>query len=250
VGVAVNMPQTDPDSSYLIRIHGTCMVIAWIGTVSLGIVFARYYKQTWVSSTLCGVKVWFACHRALMVTSVTLMLIAQICIFIYVGGYHVGLHQLFGTLAFTLALLNPIGALLRPEPDAPNRWLFNWGHWFLGNVAHISAITAIFLATKLSAADLPKQFMWVIITFVIFKIIVHLILQFHTFYVKRNRSFNPVATNDIAMNDMSDSHDDHREADGPGSGFRKAVLVVYIVALIAFVVALVSLINLPKTTLE
>ncbi|CAG2170406.1 unnamed protein product, partial [Oppiella nova] len=217
----VNMAQVGAisvsDPLYLVRIHGSFMVIAWVGTVSLAIVFARYYKQTWVPSTLCGVKIWFAFHRGLMVTSVTLMIIAQICIFYYIGEYRIGWHQIFGTLAFTLALLNPIGALLRPHPDAPNRWLFNWGHWFLGNLAHIAAIVAIFLSTKLPLADLPRQFLWTVITFVVFNVVVHLILQFQTFCAQNRK------THDIAMQDMSGSHDDHNMgADTPGTGFRRS----------------------------
>ncbi|XP_054159261.1 putative ferric-chelate reductase 1 homolog isoform X2 [Oppia nitens] len=233
------------DPIYFIKIHGSLMVIAWIGTVSLGIVFARYFKTTWMSSELCGVKIWFAFHRSLMVISVVLMIIAQICIFYYVGEYRIGWHQIFGSIAFTLALLNPIGALLRPHPDAPNRWIFNWGHWFGGNVGHITAIIAIFLATTLKLADLPKPFLWTVISFVIFYVIVHLILQFHTFFMQNRK------THDIAMQDMSNSGDDHPiGSDGPGSGFRRFILGIYGIGLLAFVVALVSLIILPKDTLN
>ncbi|CAG2118543.1 unnamed protein product, partial [Medioppia subpectinata] len=161
-----------------------------------------------------------------------------------------GWHQVFGSLAFTLALLNPIGALLRPHPDAPNRWLFNWGHWFGGNVGHIAAIIAIFLATRLSVADLPKQFLWTVISFVLFYVIVHLILQFQSFFMQ-NRNFNPVETHDMPMQEMNGSHDDqHLGGDGAGSGFRRFILGIYTIGLLAFVIAMVSLITLPKSTLE
>lgn len=36
------------------------MVIAWMGTISFGIIMARHYKQVWSDSTWCGVKIWFA----------------------------------------------------------------------------------------------------------------------------------------------------------------------------------------------
>lgn len=47
-------------SKLLLRLHGAFMIIAWIGTASIGILLARYFKQTWVGSSLCGKDVWFA----------------------------------------------------------------------------------------------------------------------------------------------------------------------------------------------
>lgn len=47
-------------STLLLRLHGAFMVTAWIGTTSLGILLARYFKQTWVGSQLCGKDQWFA----------------------------------------------------------------------------------------------------------------------------------------------------------------------------------------------
>lgn len=46
-------------SDILIRIHGGLMIAAWIGTASVGILLARYYKQTWVKSQLAGKDQWF-----------------------------------------------------------------------------------------------------------------------------------------------------------------------------------------------
>lgn len=47
-------------SKLLLRLHGAFMITAWIGTASIGILFARYFKQTWVGSSLCGKDIWFA----------------------------------------------------------------------------------------------------------------------------------------------------------------------------------------------
>lgn len=63
------------------------MVVTWLATVSVAIIFARYFKDAWSHKLLCGVKIWFAFHRSLMILSVILMIIAQVCIFYYVGGY-------------------------------------------------------------------------------------------------------------------------------------------------------------------
>lgn len=36
------------------------MLAAWIGTASVGILLARYYRQTWVGKQICGKDQWFA----------------------------------------------------------------------------------------------------------------------------------------------------------------------------------------------
>lgn len=36
------------------------MLTAWVGTASIGILLARYFKQTWVGSQMCGKDQWFA----------------------------------------------------------------------------------------------------------------------------------------------------------------------------------------------
>lgn len=47
-------------SKLFLRLHAAFMLVAWIGTASVGILLARYYKQTWVGSQLCGKDQWFA----------------------------------------------------------------------------------------------------------------------------------------------------------------------------------------------
>lgn len=47
-------------SKLLIRLHGSFMLAAWIGTASVGILLARYYRQTWVGTTMMGKDLWFA----------------------------------------------------------------------------------------------------------------------------------------------------------------------------------------------
>lgn len=47
-------------SKLFLRLHAAFMIVAWIGTASVGILLARYFKQTWVGSQLCGKDQWFA----------------------------------------------------------------------------------------------------------------------------------------------------------------------------------------------
>lgn len=50
-------------SKLYIRLHGAFMIAAWIGCASLGIVLARYFKQTWVGVSHCGKDVWFTVSK-------------------------------------------------------------------------------------------------------------------------------------------------------------------------------------------
>lgn len=48
------------DLRFLVKVHGSLMVITWMGTVSVAIIFARYFKDAWSSRLMCDVKIWFA----------------------------------------------------------------------------------------------------------------------------------------------------------------------------------------------
>ncbi|XP_013791076.2 putative ferric-chelate reductase 1 homolog [Limulus polyphemus] len=122
----------------LIKLHGTFMVVAWIGFVGLSILMARYYKQVWQANTLCMVKIWFAIHRFLMLLSLSLMIVGFVLIFVHVEGWSqvaTNPHPILGCVTTGLALIQPIMALFRPKPDARKRPIFNWLHWFVGNSA-------------------------------------------------------------------------------------------------------------------
>ncbi|CAG2103861.1 unnamed protein product [Medioppia subpectinata] len=134
---SVGILKAAPVSIY-IKLHGAFMIIAWLGCVSISILMARHYKNSWPDSTLCGVKLWFAYHRAIMVTGVVAIIIATVLIFVEKKGWSgPSPHAIIGLTAIILSLLQPIGALFRPGPDSPKRWLFNWLHWSGGYIGHI-----------------------------------------------------------------------------------------------------------------
>lgn len=47
-------------SKLLLRLHGVFMVTAWLGTTSIGIMLARYFKPSWKGKSLGGKDLWFA----------------------------------------------------------------------------------------------------------------------------------------------------------------------------------------------
>lgn len=68
-GVPLALAEVGPvqgASKLLLRLHGAFMLTAWIGTASLGMLLARYFRQTWVGSQLCGKDQWFAVSSSMM----------------------------------------------------------------------------------------------------------------------------------------------------------------------------------------
>lgn len=128
-------------SVLLLRLHGAFMIVAWIGTASVGILLARYFKQTWVGSQMCGKDQWFAWHRICMVLTWLLTVAGFIVIFVEIRGWSQvqNPHAILGVITTIITFIQPIGAAFRPAPNSKKRPLFNWVHWLGGNAAHLLA---------------------------------------------------------------------------------------------------------------
>ncbi|CAC5367225.1 unnamed protein product [Mytilus coruscus] len=165
----------------LVKVHACLMIIAWIFCTGVAIIAARYYKPVWSKSSLFNQKIWFQIHRTLMVTAMTLTVIAFITIFVEVGGYsevyarpgkeYLPAHPVLGIIVTILCILNPIMSLFRPGPTDKNRPIFNWAHWGVGMVAQILAIITIIFGVDLQKSTAPKYTVWVVVGFVIYYVI-------------------------------------------------------------------------------
>ncbi|XP_015433243.1 PREDICTED: putative ferric-chelate reductase 1 homolog isoform X2 [Dufourea novaeangliae] len=227
-------------SNVLIRVHGALMLASWIGTASIGILLARYYRQTWVNSQLCGKDHWFAWHRFFMILTWSMTIAAFVIIFVELGEWSSEIiHASLGLATTILAFIQPFMAAMRPHPGAPRRPLFNWAHWFVGNAAQICGIIAIFFAVRLNKAKLPEWVDWILVAYVVFHILTHLILTFVGCASDRQASQR---VNSFPMKDMhsrgSMVHPDARQ-DAPHSGIRKFIFAVYFVVIVLFAAALI-----------
>lgn len=227
-------------SDLLIRLHGALMLASWIGTASIGMLLARYYRQTWVNSQLCGKDHWFAWHRFFMLLTWSMTIAAFVLIFVELGTWSSEtIHASVGVATTILCFIQPFMAAMRPHPGAPRRVLFNWAHWFVGNVAKICALVALFFAVRLNKAKLPDWVDWILTTFVVFHVLIHLILTFLGCASDRQASQR---VNSFPMKDMhsrgSMVHPDARR-DAPHSGMRKFIFGVYFVVIVAFAAVLI-----------
>ncbi|XP_026481553.1 putative ferric-chelate reductase 1 homolog [Ctenocephalides felis] len=234
-------------SKLLLRLHGAFMLTAWVGTASVGILLARYFKQTWTGRTFCGKDQWFAWHRFFMVLTWLLTLSAFVMIFIEIGAWssEQNPHAILGTVTTILCFLQPIGAFFRPHPGTKRRPIFNWLHWLGGNSAHILAIVTIFFAVKLTKAELPEWMDWILVAFVAFHVIMHLVLSISGCISDRQQTKR---VNSFPMKDMSSNGrmmgSADRKQDAPYSGFRRCMLALYLIVIVLLVTALVVIIVL------
>lgn len=144
-----------------------------------------------------------------MILTWVLTIAGFVLIFVELGAWSAeeNPHAILGTITTILCFLQPFAALFRPAPSSSKRPIFNWLHWLVGNIAHILASTyillikndfflnlehfflkkpnqlfffsvvTIFFAVKLTKAELPSWFDWILVAFVAFHVIVHLVLS-------------------------------------------------------------------------
>merc|ERR1712079_249488 len=214
-------------SKLLIFLHGALMIAAWVCSASLGIIMARYYKQTWTSRTCYNLDQWFIWHRTFMMITWGLTIAGFILILLEVQGitqtlYH-NPHAFIGFVTVGLCFIQPFLALMRCSPNDSMRPLFNWVHWFIGNSAQILALVAIFYAVDLTKAELPRpQTDWLLVAFVAFHFLTHLVLS--------------------AISCLQEL-----KGDSSGSGLRIFVLVVYFIINSIVTAALILLVVLAPT---
>lgn len=162
-------------SRVLLQLHGSFMIVAWVGTTSVGIFLSRYFKKTWVGSKACGKDHWFVWHLLCMITTVILTIASYVIIFIDVGDFHASYHSIIGSITLALALLQPIAGVFRPDITKPSRPLFNWLHFSIGNITHVLAIITICFAFSMSRSAVPSWLHYILIGYVVFYILMHII---------------------------------------------------------------------------
>lgn len=176
----------------LVIAHGSLMIIAWIGTATMGIFIARYFKNAWTGRKVCGSDAWFFWHIFFQLTTWILTISAIIIIFVDVGEWRTSTHSILGIIVMSFAVLQPVVAIFRPKPTSHRRPIFNFLHKFFGNFTHILAFITIYFAVPLPAADLVDWTIFIIIAFVAFYFIMNLILGVGSIYLlidKKNLYF-------------------------------------------------------------
>ncbi|XP_040215896.1 ferric-chelate reductase 1 [Rana temporaria] len=222
-------------SPILIKFHGAMMFLAWMTTVSIGVLVARFFKPIWPTSTVFGVKIWFQVHRVLMVTTVMLTAVAFVLPFLYRRKWsnRAGYHPYLGCVVMALAVLQPVMAIFRPPPHSPRRSIFNWTHWGGGTAARIIAVAAIFLGMDLQALDLPDPWdTYTMVGFVLWHVCIDILLELHSFCLLRSESGKTDDDQAWILNPSFTGEEGHT--------FKKIVLTIYICGNVAFLITFLA----------
>ncbi|EMP33184.1 Glycogen debranching enzyme [Chelonia mydas] len=114
----------------IIKAHGALMLIAWMTTGSIGMIFARYLKNA-IRKSLLGKDIWFQIHLSLMVITVAETITAFVLAFVAVMGWtsDAEAHAVIGCIVMILSFFQPVIAFFRPSPQSKSRrFIFNWFH--------------------------------------------------------------------------------------------------------------------------
>jgi len=241
-------------SRLYIILHGSFMIGAWVCAASLGIILARYYKQTWTAKRLFGLDQWFVWHRSLMILVWSLSIAGLVLIVLELGDISSTVmtnpHTILGFTTVGLAFLQPFLALCRCGPMHRSRWIFNWAHWFIGNAAQILGILCIFFAVELDKAQLPRETDYIILAFVAFHILTHIFLSIVTCISDSkaaNMSMQKPVRSSQSPRSATAAYPDYEELkrDNPGTGLRKFTLFFYFILNSIFTTALILLVVYP-----
>lgn len=126
-------------SKTMVLIHGSFMIVAWIGSTSIGVFAARYMRQLWQGKQVFGKDVWFIVHQVAMSTTWVLTISSVIIIWIDVGEWRTSTHSLLGIIATVLCFIQPLATFFRPGPKDDARPIFNFMHGSVGKLAHLIA---------------------------------------------------------------------------------------------------------------
>ncbi|XP_006830986.1 PREDICTED: ferric-chelate reductase 1 [Chrysochloris asiatica] len=222
----------------LLKVHGALMFVAWMTTVSIGVLIARFFKPVWSKTFFFGEAAWFQVHRTLMITTSVLTCVAFVLPFVYRGGWswHAGCHPYFGCIVMTLAVLQPLLAAFRPRIHDPRRQMFNWTHWSMGTAARIIAVVAMFLGMDLPGLNLPApQKTYAMIGFVAWHVGAELVLEIHAYRLTRKVEILDDTRIQILQSFTA--------AEAEGHAFKKLVLAIYICGNVTFLIIFLSAIN-------
>lgn len=127
------------DSKTLLKLHGSFMVVAWVGATSIGVFSARFLKKFNLRQEIFGKAIWFVVHQVSMSLTWLLTIAGVAIIWIDVGTWKTSTHSVLGIIATVLCFIQPLTAFFRPAPDDEARPIFNFMHGSVGKLAHFLA---------------------------------------------------------------------------------------------------------------
>ncbi|XP_037763496.2 putative ferric-chelate reductase 1 isoform X1 [Chelonia mydas] len=174
----------------IIKAHGALMLIAWMTTGSIGMIFARYLKNA-IRKSLLGKDIWFQIHLSLMVITVAETITAFVLAFVAVMGWtsDAEAHAVIGCIVMILSFFQPVIAFFRPSPQSKSRrFIFNWFHALNAFIIKVLAVAVIFLGLQMLD---PSPSRWMVKTmggFVGWEALVYIMLDANAWLKKKGKA--------------------------------------------------------------
>jgi hypothetical protein len=228
------------------------MIFTWLLFVSTGILIALYFKSAWPEKKICGKAVWFAIHRALMISVTILTITAFILILVYANGKWIPqsdqlrfAHSICGIIVICFAIIQPIMALFRCKPDGEYRFIFNYVHGIVGSTAFVLSIVAIYLALFIPLLNLTANKDWgILVAYTCWLPIIFFIFWFIEFYFRKYKS-NEVNLDsyDLGNNTLSKTEKIPPVYQVQQDRIKLAFLIIHILIALGLSLALASLVG-------
>lgn len=245
---------SDESRTRLFKAHGIIMVFAWILLVSTGILVAQFCKTAWPDTKIAGKALWFVIHSSVMALATVLTIVAFILILVYTKGKWIPktneveyAHSITGILVICFAMIQPIMALFRPQPQAPRRFIFNLAHGFVGYSALVLSVATLFLAMFFSRFDFEEKNQWGILVAWACWLPIAFLGFFATdvTFSKQVPEVKDDYVNSYELNNSSSNHqkEEMKSNDQLKSRIKSVILIVHILIALGLSIALAVLIG-------
>lgn len=217
------------------KAHAILMCFAWVVCATIGLFLARYMRGAWPQRAVFGTKIWFQLHRAVMLLTVLLTIVAFITIFVGIGEFtkRATAHAVVGILVLSLAVVQPVMAILRPAQGDSKRPIFNWIHRGVGALAHLLSIVNVFLGVSMSQMGMGSSGIYVMIVYVILIVLVVCFEIFLFLRKKDNYTRFEMEPGEVEVQTTTSSVEDERP--------RVVMLVVVVITTVVVFGALLGL---------
>jgi hypothetical protein len=190
------------EDTRFIKLHGVFMILAWIFLIPNAVFFARYFKESYRNVRIFQLDIWKIVHIGLNSLAGIFVLLGMIMIWVYneqikqrAGYYPPGYtHMVVGYVTIALLPLQVlIGVLqLRLCISSNNLYkkLTSSAHFLVGTLSYILALFLIARAHVMITSFLDCYDVLLIISWVIWSALWHVVISIHVFIQDRDLRLN------------------------------------------------------------
>jgi hypothetical protein len=214
------------------------MVTAWVLALT-GILFARYYKNSFPNWKLLNIDFWFVVHRPLMILVSLVSVIALILILAQLEWKWLTLqsgsvsfsHSVFGILTISFAVIQVFMGILRPDKDSKHRHIFNNVHRAIGLLSMALAIVTLFLGVSIERMNLGYGG-WIVLVIWSISVIIVPVLVLEALNYKRKQQVSLLNKEELRKKSMT--------------VLDTSILIIHLIAELCLVIAMVTLIGIAN----